>query len=174
MSSKRFLAILLLIILGLSTRLLPHWPNFTAIGAVAIFAGRYLPKRYAIILPLLAMIISDFFIGFYSTPIMISVYGGFALMAYLGQRTQNYGGLSVTANTIAGSFLFYLITNWAVWAFGTMYPHTLNGLVGSYYLALPFWRNSLAADIFYTAVLVGGYEFLTRTAVQKQQLKNTA
>ncbi|OGH87645.1 MAG: hypothetical protein A3J93_03950 [Candidatus Magasanikbacteria bacterium RIFOXYC2_FULL_42_28] len=155
---KKYLPIILLIVLGLSTRLLPHLPNFTAIGAVAIFAGRYLPRRYALVLPLTAMFISDLFIGFYSIPMMVAVYSGFALMSYLGARTQNYGWQTVAGNTIVGSFLFYIITNWAVWAFGTMYPHTLTGLTTSYYLALPFWRNSLMADMFYTVVLVGGYE----------------
>lgn len=170
---KKYLPIILLITLGLSTRLLPHLPNFTAIGAVAIFAGRYLPRRYALILPLLTMFISDIFIGFYSAPIMLSVYGSFALMAYLGQKTQNQNWQTVANNTVIGSLLFYLITNWAVWAFGAMYPHTWTGLSISYYLALPFWRNSLAADMIYTATLVGGYEMLTR-AIQKCLIKNIA
>ncbi|OGH94389.1 MAG: hypothetical protein A2538_01140 [Candidatus Magasanikbacteria bacterium RIFOXYD2_FULL_41_14] len=169
---KKYLPILLLIILGISTRLLPHLPNFTAIGAVAIFAGRYLPKRYAVILPLMAMFLSDIIIGFYSISIMIAVYAGFAVMVYLGQRTQNTGWKTVATNTVVGSLIFYLLSNWAVWAFGTMYPHTLAGLSLSYFMGLPFFRNSLLADMFYTAVLVGGYE-MSLALLQNNKITKT-
>jgi len=165
---KKYLPILLLILLGLSSRLLPHLPNFTAIGAVAVFAGRYLPKRYAVILPLMAMFLSDIIIGFYSISIIIAVYAGFVVMVYLGQRTQNTGWKTVATNTVVGSLIFYLLSNWAVWAFGTMYPHTLAGLTASYYMALPFFRNSLIADMFYTTILVGGYEMCVMFLKLKQ------
>ena len=68
MSKNKNLIIIsiLLIILGFATRLLPHPANFAPITAIALFAGIYLPKRWAIILPLIAMFISDIFIGFYT------------------------------------------------------------------------------------------------------------
>ncbi len=158
---QKYLFAYLLILLAVVTRFLPHPANFTAVGAIALFSGIYLPKRWALIAPLTAMFVSDIFIGFYSAPIMLSVYIGFIIMGAIGLLIRNHKKIStVLGGTILGSILFYLITNWAVWAFGTMYPHTVSGLFTSYYTALPFFRNSLTGDLFFTGSLV----VLTETA----------
>lgn len=170
--SKEHLLAALLIILGLATRFVPHLPNFTAIGAVAFFAGRYLPAKYSLTIPLAIMLASDLFIGFYGLPIMFSVYLSFALMVIIGYTTQQKGWKKIATGTIIGSTIFFLVTNWAVWAFGTMYNANLNGLITSYFAALPFFRNQLLADIFYTTVLVGGYEFIQLFTTQTQLQKN--
>lgn len=169
---KKYLPAVLLVILGLATRFVPHLPNFTAIGAVAFFAGRYLPTKYSLTIPLVAMLVSDLFIGFYGLPIMLSVYLSFALMTVIGYTTQEKGWKKIATGTILGSTMFYLITNWAVWAFGTMYSLNLSGLITSYIAALPFFRNQLLADVFYTTVLVGGYEFIRQLTTQIQTQKN--
>jgi len=169
---KKYLPAILLISLGFATRFVPHLPNFTAIGAIAFFAGRYLPTRYSLTIPLIAMLISDIFIGFYGLSIMLTVYLSFALMTIVGYTTQNNGWKKIVVGTIVGSTLFYLITNWAVWAFGTMYSSDLSGLFASYFTALPFFRNQLLADIFYTTALVGGYEFTQQLITQIQTQKN--
>lgn len=152
---------LTLVALGFVARLLPHPPNFAPIGAVAIFSGLYLPRRFAILLPITAMLASDFLIGFYSFPIMLSVYGSFALMGAIGllvRRRKTFP--TVVAGTLVGSVAFFLITNAAVWAFGTMYPHSAGGLLQSYAMAIPFFRNSLLGDLFYTGVLAGSMEWI--------------
>lgn len=152
-------AILLLLILGVTTRFLPHPANFTAIGALALFGGLYLPKRWAIVAPLIAMFASDIFIGFYSWPIMLSVYASFLVMGLIGLSLRNRKKTRlILGGTLLGSIIFFIVTNWAVWAFGTMYTHSFPGLMESYYAALPFFRNSVAGDLFYTVALVGGYE----------------
>lgn len=156
---KKYFPVLLLLILAVSTRLLPHPANFTALGAVALFGGLYLPRKWAVAGPLLVMLISDIFIGFYSPLVMISVYFGFTLMAVIGcEVRKNKKIATVLGGTVVGSLFFFLITNWAVWAFGGLYPPTASGLLTSYYLALPFFKNSLLADIVYITVLAGGYE----------------
>lgn len=105
------------------------------------------------------MLASDVFIGFYSLPIMISVYISFALMGVIGlMARRNKNIFTVAGGTIFGSLIFYTLTNFAVWAFGTMYPHTIAGLLQSYWMAFPFLRNSLVGDIFFIAILAGGYE----------------
>ncbi len=159
---KKYLIPILLIILGFATRFLPHPANFTAIGAIALFGGIYLPKKWAIILPLIAMFVSDIFIGFYSWQIMLSVYAGFALMGLIGLLVRNNKKFStVLGGTILGSILFFLITNAAVWQFGTMYTPNFSGLMQSYFMALPFFKNSLLGDLFYVGVMVGGLEALS-------------
>ncbi len=118
------------------------------------------------------MLVSDLFIGFYGLPIMLSVYLSFTLMAVIGYTTQEKGWKKIATGTVVGSTIFFLVTNWAVWAFGTMYPANLTGLFTSYFAALPFFRNQLMADIFYTTVLVGGYEYIRQLTTQIQTQKN--
>ncbi|MFH0955758.1 MAG: DUF6580 family putative transport protein [Candidatus Falkowbacteria bacterium] len=156
---KKFLPALILIALGIAARFLPHPANFAPIGAIAIFAGIYLPKKWAIVLPLAAMFFSDLFIGFYAWPIMLSVYAGFIIMGVIGLVVRKNKKVStVLGGTVLGGVIFYLVTNGAVWAFGSLYPHTIAGLLQSYYMAIPFFRNSLLGDLFYTGVLAGAYE----------------
>jgi hypothetical protein len=161
------LPIYLLIILGIITRFLPHPGNFTAIGAIALFGGLYLPKRQALILPLIAMFISDIFIGFYNVYIMSSVYIGFMLMVMIGRYFKNkINTATIVGGALSGSLIFFLLTNTAVWIFGTMYTHNLSGLLESYYLALPFWRNQIIGDLFYSGILIGGYEMIKKLISQ--------
>ncbi|PIZ95182.1 MAG: hypothetical protein COX81_01400 [Candidatus Magasanikbacteria bacterium CG_4_10_14_0_2_um_filter_37_12] len=153
--------ILILIVLGFTARLFPHPANFVPIGAIAIFGALYLPRKIALLVPLLTMFVSDIFIGFYSWPMMASVYLGFALMGLIGlQVRKNKKFSTLLSGTLLGSFLFFLLTNTAVWAFGTMYTMDISGLFQSYYMALPFFRNSILGDLFYTGVLVGAVEAL--------------
>lgn len=171
---KKYLPAFVLITLGIAARFLPHPANFAPIGAVAIFSGIYLPKRWAVILPLAAMFFSDLFIGFYAWPIMLAVYGGFAIMSLIGLLVRKNKKLStILGGTILGSVIFYLLTNFAVWAFGSLYPHTAGGLMQSYYLATPFFRNSLLGDLFYTGVLVGAYEAILTLFLKVKAKKAT-
>ncbi len=161
MKQKSLIAILLLLTLGIATRFLPHPANFTAIGAIVLFGGLYLPKKWAILAPITLMLVSDIFIGFYSWQIMLSVYAGFVVMGLIGlQVRKNKKFSTVLGGTILGSILFFLLTNFAVWVFGTMYTHNLAGLMQSYYMAIPFFKNSLLSDLFYTTILVGSYEYI--------------
>ncbi|MDD4901174.1 MAG: hypothetical protein PHS62_03660 [Patescibacteria group bacterium] len=156
---KKLLPAFILIVLGIGARFLPHPANFAPIGAIAIFSGIYLPKKWALVLPLAAMFFSDFFLGFYVLPIMLSVYGGFVIMGLIGLWVRSNKKLAtVLGGTILGSVIFYLLTNGAVWAFGSLYAHNFAGLLQSYIMAIPFFRNSLLGDLFYTGVLVGAYE----------------
>lgn len=161
------LPLYLLLILGIATRFMPHPGNFTAVGAIALFSGLYLSKKESLLLPLAVMLVSDIFIGFYLPSIMASVYIGFILMVLIGQKLQNKIGFwAVTGAALSGSLIFFLLTNTAVWLFGTMYTHNLSGLMQSYYMALPFWRNEIIGDIFYSGVLIGGYEMIKKLATQ--------
>jgi hypothetical protein len=170
-TAKSIFIPILLITLGIITRFLPHPANFAPIGAIALFGALYLPKKYALVIPLLAMFISDIFIGFYSWQIMLSVYICFGLSGIMGLIIRNHKNLfSVLSVTLLSSVLFFLITNAAVWVFGTMYAHNFSGLIQSYLMAIPFFRNSLLGDLFYAGVLVGGYEAI-QYFIKKYQIK---
>ncbi len=168
----KFLIALLFILTGVVFRLIPHAPNFTPIAAIALFGGVYFSKRLAIVLPLGAMIISDIFIGFYDIKIMSAVYGSFVLCAVLGIWLKSHKNWqTIGASAILSSVLFFLITNFAVWAFSPWYAKTFSGIVQSYFMALPFFRNSLLGDLFYTAVFFAAYELAIVFASKKLQVK---
>lgn len=138
--------------------IIPHLPNFAPIAAMALFGGVYfLNKKYALIIPLAAMIISDIFIGFYNPWIMASVYGSFLLIGILGLWLKKHKTVpNIIGASLIGSVAFFLITNLAVWAVPfSFYPHTLQGLLQSYMMGLPFFRNTLMGDLFYTGTMFG-------------------
>lgn len=145
-----------LIILAVVARVLPHPDNFAPIAAVALFAGAILPFRLALTLPLGAMIISDFIIGLHS--LFLLTWGCFLLIVVLGKYLiKKIKPTSVITGSITASILFYLVTNFGVWAEGRMYPMTIAGLAECYYMALPFFRNTLLGDVFYSGLLFGAY-----------------
>lgn len=131
-----------------------HFPNATPVAAVALLAGASLRARWAVMVPLAAMTIADAIIGFAALPIAVSVYGSFALMAVMGGwlKKERTAGRVIGA-ALASSILFYLITNGAVWWFSGLYTHTIDGLIFCYYLAIPFFRNTMLGDLAYTGGL---------------------
>ena len=163
-----FLIALIFVLIGISLRLIPHAPNFAPIAAIALFGGVYFSKKIALTLPVLAVLISDVFIGFYDLKLMAAVYGSFILCAVLGFWLKNNKKWHTVAGAaILSSVLFFLITNFAVWAFSPWYAKTFSGIIQSYVMALPFFRNSLLGDLFYTTVFFGAYE-LVRVCVRKR------
>lgn len=162
-NGTRWAAWALLVVLAAFSRLLPHPPNFIPIGAMALFTGAHMGLRpAAFAVPLLAMLVSDLLIGLHM--LMPVVYGSFALITVLGWavlRTRRspwrLGGAALLAST-----LFYLITNFGVWALGSWYPKTLEGLLACYVAAIPFFGNTIAGDLFFVALLFGGWAWLER------------
>ena len=152
---------LTIIALAVILRLVPHIPNVAPIAAMALFGGTYLNKKYALIVPLVAMVLSDIFLGFSSvTPF---VYGSFVLTGLIGlllKKHKNIGNIALAS--VAGSIIFFIITNLGVWAVGGLYSHTWKGLEECFVLALPFFRNTVLGDFFYVTVLFGIYEIVHR------------
>ena len=154
----KIIAAVTLVILGVAGRVLPHVWNFAPIVAIGLFAGVYLGKRYAYLLPLAAMLGSDIFLGFYDFKLMFFVYGSFALAGVIGYLIRHRKNVfTISAASISASTLFYVITNWAVWQFSPFYEKTVEGLILSYTLALPFFRSALVVDLFYTFLFFVAY-----------------
>lgn len=155
---------------------IPHIPNFAPIAAMALFGGVYfINKRYAILIPLAAMLVADIFIGFYSPWIMASVYGSFLLIGLLGLWLKDHKTLpNIIGASLIGSVAFFLLTNFAVWAVPhSLYPHTLQGLLQSYMMGLPFFRNTLMGDLFYTGAMFGLMEIVLLVINKKIAIKKT-
>ncbi len=160
---------LALVVFAVLLRLMPHPSNIAPIAAIALFGGAYLDKKYALVLPLIAMIISDFFIGFHDT--MFFVYLSFALTGCIGIWLRNHKTVRHTAfAALSSSILFFLVTNFGVWAVGSMYAKTPAGLLECYTFALPFFRNTIIGDLLYTGVFFGGYFLVQKFLLQTRQL----
>jgi hypothetical protein len=145
-------------------RFLPTPPNFAPVAAMAMFAGAYFAdKRIALLIPIMIMVLTDLVLGFHS--LMWVVYLSFAAMVGIGTLVGRYKSFaSITAGAIGGSILFFITTNFAVWASGggVFYPLSAEGLLLCYTAALPFFHNTLIGDLFFTGVFFGGFELITR------------
>ena len=151
----------LLVLLGAFSRLIPHPPNFAALGAVALYSGARLPRGRAFLIPLVAMALSDLVIDFGTgravlSPVRFAVYGSFCSIVLLGRAASGPvrpGRLA--ALSLASSCLFYLVTNFANWMQSSLYPKTAAGLAACYVAAIPWFWNTLAGDLVGTAALFG-------------------
>jgi hypothetical protein len=151
-----FLLAVLLIVFAALSRFVPHPDNFTPIAAMALFGGVYFGRRYALIIPLAAMVVSDYFIGFHNT--IPYVYGSFILAGLIGIWLQKHKSVGwIVGGTLTSSVLFFVVTNFGVWVTGG-YPQSFGGLVECYVAAIPFFRNTVLGDLVYVAVLFGLYE----------------
>ena len=162
--NARILTLLAAILAAAALRLVPHPPNFTPIGAMALFSGAYLGRRGAVALvaPLGALFLSDLVLGFYRG--MPTVYFSVALVVIIGWLAlRRVSPIRVGGAAIASSVLFFVLTNFGTWLSSGFYPLTLAGLEACYVAAIPFFQNTVAGDLFYAAILFGGFALLERT-----------
>jgi hypothetical protein len=150
----------LLILLAAASRLLPHPSNFTPVGALGLFAGAYISLRRYWLVPIMALLVSDVFIGFYNPVAMVFVYMAFIGCALLGRIMLSSGRnvIRIGFSAFLSAVLFFVISNFGVWLAGLYYPMSLTGLLQCYAMAIPFFGNTLYGDLFYVTVLFGIYE----------------
>jgi hypothetical protein len=146
--------------------------NFAPVGAMSLFAGARLRGWQAYALPIVLMAITDPLLGGYSwaTPF---VYASFLISVWIGTRLrQSENPLAIGAGALAGSILFFVITNFGAWIGPEhqMYPHTFQGLIQCYTLAIPFFGRTLASDLVYSGVLFGLHAWLSRTVARRERV----
>jgi len=166
-----YIGIIALILFASFTRIIPHMPNFTPIGAMALFGGAYLSnKYYAFIIPILSLwlsdlIINNFIFSYYNDftwfyPGFLWQYGSFIIIILIGfVFLKKISFKNVFITSLSSSLLFFVITNFGVWISGTMYTMDLNGLIACYLLAIPFYKGTLLGFMCYSAFLFGVLEF---------------
>lgn len=162
-------ALFFLIVLAVLGRLLPHPDNMTPLAAIGLFAGAYLDKRLFLLVPLLAVFISDLIgPGLYSLVSMLFVYVALLLSTLCGRLLLHHQNklTRLPVTVVASALMFYAISNLGPW--WAYYDHSLNGLLTCYANGLPFLARSLAGDAVYSAVFFGLYGLLT--IGQKRQL----
>jgi hypothetical protein len=164
--SKRSLVLAGIVVMAALARLVPHPPNVTPIAAIALFGGAcFADRKLAYALPLAAMLLSDLILACtrYSLSSMLViqpvVYACFVATTALGKLIKDRHSVwQVGMATLAGSVLFFVVIDFAVWAgdAGHLYPRNASGLAACYVAAIPFLRNSVLGDAAFTAVLFGG------------------
>jgi len=158
--NRRLIALLTAILFAAVLRLVPHPPNFTPIGAMALFSGAYFGRRLlAFAAPIGAMVVSDAVLGFYSG--FWVTYLAIGLVVLIGWLAlSRVSPLRVGVAAVASSVTFFLVSNFGTWALSSMYPHTSAGLAACYVAAIPFFQNTLAGDLFYATMLFGGFRVI--------------
>jgi hypothetical protein len=161
---SRFFVVLCFVLFAAVVRILPHPWNFTPVGAMALFSGAKFGRSWqAFLLPLAALFCGDLFIGLYRLKFMSIVYLSFCVSVLIGMAFRGrQSPLPLSLATFLGALQFFLITNFAVWIFGTTYPDNFAGLVACYIAGTPFFGNTLAGDAFYAAAFFGGFALLER------------
>ncbi len=150
MNNRLFNGLVLLLIL-FAFRVLPHPPNVSPIIASALVSPLLFRSRFiGIIMILLAMFLSDIFLGFH--PYQIVIYLTLVFINILAPINRNYKYFAYGA--ILSSLFFFLITNFAVWLSWDFYPKTIEGLIQCYILAIPFFTNTLLSTIFFTFIFL--------------------
>ena len=185
-NNKLILSAALLIVFAAFTRLFPHYPNFTAIGAIAVFGGSTIKdKKLALLLPLAALFLSDVCLqlftdvkGFYGKE-QIFVYSAFIIITLLSTLIGTKSVAKIAFAAVWSGLLFYLISNFGVWLISAFYPKTLGGLAATYWAGIPFYKgemfgsfllNAVLGNLFYSSILFGAYaiikkEFFTQRAI---------
>ncbi len=158
----RTLLALAMVALVAALRIAPHPWNFAPVGAMALFSGAVIrDRRLALFFPILTLFVGDIFIGLYK--LMPIVYASFLVSGAIGfwlRDRRTVGRISLA--TLLGAIQFFLVTNFAVWAFGLSYPRNTGGLFACYIAGIPFFWNTLAGDAVYALLLFGGFALAER------------
>jgi hypothetical protein len=151
--SPRVIFIASIVFFGALMRLIPHWPNFTPVAAIALFGGTYFSRKYmAFLVPLSAMFISDLIIGLHNN--MIAVYLAFSATVLIGfLLSRKVNSINVILAALSSSVLFFIVTNFASWLTMGLYPMNFVGLMESYLAGLVFFNDgSMGISFFLNSV----------------------
>jgi len=143
---------------GVISRLVPHVPNMTAVGAIALFTSAKFGIKKSFVVLFTTMLVADSIKGLHS--VMWATYGALIIGMLIGKyiSTKKQVGW-IIGGTLVSSIGFFIVTNFAVWlAPNYMYEKTVSGLITCYTMAIPFFRNTLVGDLMYSGIFFGGFE----------------
>jgi hypothetical protein len=152
-----------LVFVAIVSRIAPHYPNFTAIGALSFFSAmqsKSLLKSLSILFG--TLMVSDVIINnlIYPTGQFVLMYPG-SVFTYLGFGVYSLLGLGAKANAkglgriVIGSLFFFAISNFGVWFSDfSLFPKTAAGLIATYAVAIPFYAPELIATLLFTSATV--------------------
>jgi hypothetical protein len=181
----KFITLISLVILAAFSRLIPHMPNFSPLGAVALFSAAYFSKKWqALFIPIAAVWLSDLVInnviyaeynptftffteGFYWT------YGSYILIALVGmQLFKKVTPSRVLGGALASTLIFFFVSNLGCYFFDPLYSSDFAGLVNCYIAGIPFVKATFLGDLFYATLLFGAYELFIQRALKLKAISN--
>ncbi len=148
----------LFVLFAVAVRFMPHPWMFTPVAGALLFFGARGSRRQLWI-PFVLLAVSDVVLTkvIYSYPFSWDHFASwvwYAGMLWLGiYLRDNPKPVRLVGTALAGSVSFFLLSNFATWACWNMYPKNLGGLMTAYAMGLPFFRNALAGDLFFTLVM---------------------
>lgn len=170
MSRRQIAIAVALVTFGVIMRLVPHPANFAPVGAIALFGGATFGKRYGWWLPVVVMMLSDLYLGFYSS--MPFTWAAYALIGLIGVSMKHWHSWwRVPVGSMAGSLTFFAVSNFGVWVSGGLYAHTWSGLAQCFTLALPFFRPTAVSDLVFSGIFFSVYALATRPAAVRLSLQ---
>ena len=165
------LTLITIIFAAAFSRIVPHMPNFSPLGAIAVFAAaHFADRRLSLLIPIAATWLSDLFLnnviyaqagqgfawfypGFYW---QYAAYGLIALFS-LGIFRRSHSLAKIVSASLLSGAAFFAISNFGVWFSSSLYPQNFSGLMACYAVALPFYQGTLLGDAFYAIALFGGF-----------------
>jgi hypothetical protein len=175
MNQQNYIVVGFAVLVAALSRIVPHPDNFTATESLALFGAAYLTrKQYAVILPVIMMFVTDFVINntiarpYFSQESGLIWFSGYMIYGWLGIALTALAGtgilrrinvLSVGVASVSGVLIFFLVTNFGVWAGSqTVYPKNLGGLLTCYAAGIPFLKASLLSTLFFSTLLFTSFE----------------
>jgi hypothetical protein len=150
----------LLLVFAILSRVVPHpgWLNFTALTGGLLYFGARRPWR-EMLAPLAALMAIDYLLTVFAYhytfqwQAYVITWAWYLAVMVLGRilLSSRTTFVRVASGTLLGPTTFFVVSNYAVWAGGDMYPHTMSGLMACYAAAIPFYRN----DLISTAIVAG-------------------
>ena len=141
------------ILIAICFRLIPHPPNFTPVTSLALFSGIMFQRKWlGMLVPIVAMLLSDMVLGF--GMISMWVYAAFMLVTISGWVLNKMNVKSI----LISSMIFFIVSNFGVWVLG--YPHTFDGLMLCYTMAIPFFGYSIIGDLSWGFFIKESYKFV--------------
>lgn len=176
-----FVFVILAALVRLGLHFLPTPPyNFSPISAIGLFGAAYFSRRWmAFFVPLAALFLTDLVLNnvlyaqYYPNFTWFTsfwTYGAFSLVilaGFLMLRTKRTP-LRVLGTSLSASLIFFLVSNFGVWAVSGMYGKSFFDLLMCYVAGLPFLGNTIVGDLFFSAVMFGSYEWVMRQKVATQ------
>lgn len=171
----KFSVLTVLIVFAAFSRIIPHMPNFSPLGAIGIFGAAYFSKRWqALLVPILATWLSDLFInnviyaqyypsftwfyeGFYWQYVSYILIVLFGMLIFKKVNLKN-----VFVGALGSSLIFFMVSNFGCWIGSATYPQNFTGFTECYLMGIPFFKGTLLGDLFYCGVLFASFELARR------------
>jgi hypothetical protein len=157
-------------------RAVPMPFHFTPVAAALLFFGARMPRR-RMITPLALLMAADIYLtkfvyGYPLTWDHAVTWAWYVAILFFGATlARNSSPLRVAGAALVASVSFFLVSNLAVWAvWRDMYPATWNGLMAAYVAGLPFFQNTLASDMFFSAAFFGAGYLLSHRRQERTSL----